>query len=623
MTKKQKKALRKIIAGGVVFAAALLVAHFTEAPWYVNLALGIIAMCIVGLDIFWKAVKNLGKGQMLDENFLMTLAAVGAFFIGDYTEGVAVMLFYQIGELFQSCAVAKSRRSIAELMDIRPDSANVLRDGEFVCVDPYEVKVEDVILVKPGEKIPLDGIVIEGKSSMDTSPLTGESLPRNIKEGEEALSGCVNLSGAIQVRVIKEFGESTVSKILDLVENASEKKSKSENFITKFARYYTPIVVGLAVVLAVIPPLILQEGIWEWVHRALIFLVISCPCALVISIPLSFFGGIGGASSKGVLIKGSNYLETLARAEIVVMDKTGTLTKGTFEVTHIFPKKCSREELLKLCVYGEYYSQHPIAQSLKKAYGTMTGIDANGIDAAGLKDVEEISGHGVRAILDGAEILVGNDKWMRQFQIAYVPVKQAGTVVYVAKNKEYMGSILISDELKADAVQAIADMKQCGIKRLVMLTGDQKEAGEQIAGNLGIDEVYTQLLPKDKVEQVERLLNEKSKDGMVVFVGDGINDAPVLSRADVGIAMGGLGSDAAIEAADVVIMHDEPSKIPQAILICRKTLSIVRQNIVFALGVKIVFLIMGAFGVANMWEAVFADVGVSVIAILNAMRALR
>lgn len=620
MTKKQKKALKKIIAGAVVFFIAMIVSHLTPAPWYVNLALGIVAMLIVGVDVFLKAVKNLGKGQMLDENFLMTLAAVGAFFIGDYTEGVAVMLFYQIGELFQSCAVAKSRRSIADLMDIRPDSANVWREGEFVCVDPYEVKVEDVILVKPGEKIPLDGIVIDGKSSMDTSPLTGESLPRNIKEGEEALSGCVNLSGAIQVRVTKEFGESTVSKILDLVENASEKKSKSENFITKFARYYTPIVVGLAVALAIIPPLVMQDNIWEWVHRALIFLVISCPCALVISIPLSFFGGIGGASSKGVLIKGSNYLETLAKAEIVVMDKTGTLTKGTFEVTDIFPEACDRNELLEICAYGEYYSQHPISQSLKRAYST---INKNIIDTTRLKDVEEISGHGVKAVLDGEEILVGNDKLMEQFHIAYEPVSKIGTVVYVAKGNKYMGSILISDELKEDAAGAIADMKQCGVRRLVMLTGDRKEAGEQIAGKLGIDEVYTQLLPKDKVEQVERLLNEKSKDRALVFVGDGINDAPVLSRADVGIAMGGLGSDAAIEAADVVIMHDEPSKIPQAILVCRKTLHIVRQNIVFALGVKIIFLIMGALGVANMWEAVFADVGVSVIAILNAMRALR
>lgn len=613
MTKKQKKALYRIIAG----AAFFLLAKLLPLEGILSLFPYLLAFIVVGGDVVLKAFKNILRGQVFDENFLMSIATIGAFFVGDYAEGVAVMLFYQVGELFQSYAVSKSRRSIAALMDIRPDYANIERDGQLIQVDPDEIKVGDVIVIKAGEKVPLDGRVIEGESSLDTSALTGESVPREICEGVEVLSGCVNLNGLLRVQVTKPFGESTVSKILDLVENASSKKSKSENFITKFARYYTPAVVISALILAVIPPLVLPGASFaDWIHRALIFLVISCPCALVISIPLSFFGGIGGASKAGILIKGSNYLEALAQAEVVVFDKTGTLTKGSFSVTQVYAQDRSREELLELGAYAESFSDHPISLSLKKAYGKP-------MDHARVSNVEEISGHGVRAVVDGKEVSAGNEKLMKQIGIDFVKPQDPGTVVHIAVDKKYAGYILIADEIKPDARKAIKNLKQRGIRKTVMLTGDNKVIGEAVAKDLSLDHVYTELLPGDKVDKIEELFQDISPKGKLVFVGDGINDAPVLSRADIGIAMGGLGSDAAIEAADVVIMTDEPSKISTGIAISKKTLKIVKQNIVFALGIKLLFLIMGAFGLANMWEAVFADVGVSVIAILNATRALQ
>lgn len=622
MTRKLKKRLKRIIIGAAFFAAAVLIENFAPGlPWYVLLAVFLTAYVIVGGDVVKRAVGNIGKGQVFDENFLMTIATVGAFFVGEYPEAVAVMLFYQVGELFQSYAVNRSRKNITELMDIRPDFANVRRDGVEEQVDPDEVAVGETIVVKPGERIPLDGVITKGNSSLDTMALTGESVPREVLCGEEVISGCINLTGALEVQVSKPFGESTVSKILDLVENASSKKAEAENFITKFARYYTPIVVLCAAVLAVIPPLFL--GGWStWIYRGLTFLVVSCPCAVVISVPLSFFGGLGGASKAGVLIKGSNYLEALAEAEIVVMDKTGTLTKGTFKVTEVKPASengvevISGEKLLELTAYAESYSNHPISLSIQKAYGKE-------LDKNRLESTEELAGHGVHAVIDGFDIYAGNEKLMRQQKISFTNAAQIGTIVHVAKNDQYLGYILIADEIKEDAAECIRGLKAEGVNRVIMLTGDRKETADYVASQIGLKEVHSELLPGDKVDEVEKIIASKSSKGRLVFVGDGINDAPVLARADIGIAMGGLGSDAAIEAADVVIMTDEPSKIAAAMRISRKTLGIVKQNIVFALGVKILVLILAAFGIANMWLAVFADVGVAVIAILNAMRAMQ
>ena len=622
MTRKLKKRLKRIIIGAAFFAAAVLIENFAPGlPWYVLLAVFLTAYVIVGGDVVKRAVGNIGKGQVFDENFLMTIATVGAFFVGEYPEAVAVMLFYQVGELFQSYAVNRSRKNITELMDIRPDFANVRRDGVEEQVDPDEVAVGETIVVKPGERIPLDGVITKGNSSLDTMALTGESVPREVLCGEEVISGCINLTGALEVQVSKPFGESTVSKILDLVENASSKKAEAENFITKFARYYTPIVVLCAAVLAVIPPLFL--GGWStWVYRGLTFLVVSCPCAVVISVPLSFFGGLGGASKAGVLIKGSNYLEALAEAEIVVMDKTGTLTKGTFKVTEVKPASengvevIPGEKLLELTAYAESYSNHPISLSIQKAYGKE-------LDKNRLESTEELAGHGVHAVIDGFDIYAGNEKLMRQQKISFTNAAQIGTIVHVAKNDQYLGYILIADEIKEDAAECIRGLKAEGVNRVIMLTGDRKETADYVASQIGLTEVHSELLPGDKVDEVEKIIASKSSKGRLVFVGDGINDAPVLARADIGIAMGGLGSDAAIEAADVVIMTDEPSKIAAAMRISRKTLGIVKQNIVFALGVKILVLILAAFGIANMWLAVFADVGVAVIAILNAMRAMQ
>lgn len=618
MSKKLKKRLVRILAGGAAFAAAVILPELLGLGLNVTLALFLLAYFIVGGDVLQRAVKNLCSGMIFDENFLMAIATIGAFLVGEYPEGVAVMLFYQIGEWFQSYAVNQSRKSIAGLMDIRPDYANIKKEnGELEEVDPDLVEIGAVIVVKPGERIPLDGTVIKGISSLDTMALTGEALPREAGAGDTVLSGCINVSGVLEIQVEKEFGESTVSKILDLVENASSKKAEAENFITKFAKYYTPAVVICAVLLAVLPPLILQDGSFsKWIYRALTFLVISCPCALVISIPLSFFGGIGGASKNGILIKGSNYLEALAQAEIAVFDKTGTLTKGTFQVTEIYAEGMEKEMLLELAAYAESFSNHPISLSLKNAYGKQ-------IDNSRIRHVEEISGHGVKAVIDEKKVCFGNRRMMETLQTAVMEPENIGTVVYAVIDGKYAGYIIISDEIKSDAKQAVADLKAAGMKQLVMLTGDRKEVGQAVAKELGMTKTYTELLPADKVKHMEELLQEKTEKGKLIFVGDGINDAPVLARADIGIAMGGLGSDAAIEAADIVIMTDEPSKISQAIRISKKTLSIVRQNIVFALGVKILVLLLAAFGWANMWAAVFADVGVSVIAIINAMRALK
>lgn len=612
MTKKQKKQLYRILAAAAIYILALLL-PLSELP---RLIIYLIGYGIIGYDILWKAARNIFHGQVFDENFLMTVATIGALCLGDYSEGVAVMLFYQVGELFQSYAVNKSRRSISELMDIRPDYANLIRDGKIEEVDPEEVMIGDSIVIKPGERIPLDGIVSEGFSSVDTSALTGESVPREVGSGNEVISGCINQTGRLTVQVTKEYGESTVAKILDLVENSSVKKSKSENFITKFARYYTPSVVIAALVLAVLPPLITGQPFNMWISRALTFLVISCPCALVISIPLSFFGGIGGASKCGVLVKGSNYLEALAAAETVVFDKTGTLTKGSFAVSQISSKTMSKESLLELAAYAEDSSSHPISVSIKKAYGKP-------INSALISSVEEIPGHGIKAIIDGKEVLAGNEKLMKRESISFDTPGAAGTLVHLSVDRIYAGYISIEDEVKPDSARAIQDLKASGIRQTVMLTGDSDAVGQKVGKALHLDKVYTQLLPADKVERIEELMKKKSEKGKVVFVGDGINDAPVLARADIGIAMGGLGSDAAIEAADIVIMTDEPSKIATVIKISKKTLKIVHQNIVFALGVKALVLILGAFGMASMWAAVFADVGVSVIAILNAIRVLR
>lgn len=607
------KRLWRIIIGAAVLATAVLLSLNNE---WLQIALFIISYIIVGGDVVKRAVKNIFKGQVFDENFLMSIATIGAFFIGEYPEGVAVMLFYQVGELFQSYAVGKSRKSIASLMDIRPDYANVKKGDELVKVDPDEVQIGDIIVIKAGEKIPLDGKVIEGSSMIDTSALTGESVPREVEVGSDILSGCININGVITAEVTKEFGESTVSKILDLVENASSKKSNSEQFITKFARYYTPVVVIIAVFLAIIPPLVIDGATFsDWIYRALAFLVVSCPCALVISIPLSFFGGIGGASKKGVLVKGSNYLEALAETEIVVFDKTGTLTKGVFNVQEIHPEGVSKEELLELTAHAESYSNHPISLSLKRAY-------SKEIDNKRILDVEEISGHGVIATVDGKKVMAGNIKLMKMMDIPYFKGELIGTIVHVAVNNKYIGYIVIADEVKEDSAQAIKELKAANIKQTVMLTGDNKSIGSKVAKELGLDKVYAELLPADKVEKLEELFSQKSKKGKLAFVGDGINDAPVLARADIGIAMGGLGSDAAIEAADVVIMTDEPSKIATTMKISKKTLKIAHQNIVFAIGIKIIVLILSAFGITTMWVAIFADVGVTIIAVLNAFRAL-
>ena len=607
------KRLWRIIIGAAVLATAVLLSLNNE---WLQIALFIISYIIVGGDVVKRAVKNIFKGQVFDENFLMSIATIGAFFIGEYPEGVAVMLFYQVGELFQSYAVGKSRKSIASLMDIRPDYANVKKGDELVKVDPDEVQIGDIIVIKAGEKIPLDGKVIEGSSMIDTSALTGESVPREVEVGSDILSGCININGVITAEVTKEFGESTVSKILDLVENASSKKSNSEQFITKFARYYTPVVVIIAVFLAIIPPLVIDGATFsDWIYRALAFLVVSCPCALVISIPLSFFGGIGGASKKGVLVKGSNYLEALAETEIVVFDKTGTLTKGVFNVQEIHPEGVSKEDLLELTAHAESYSTHPISLSLKRAY-------SKEIDNGRISDVEEISGHGVIATVDGKKVMAGNIKLMKMMDIPYFKGELIGTIVHVAVNNKYIGYIVIADEVKEDSAQAIKELKAAKIKQTVMLTGDNKSIGSKVAKELGLDKVYAELLPADKVEKLEELFSQKSKKGKLAFVGDGINDAPVLARADIGIAMGGLGSDAAIEAADVVIMTDEPSKIATTMKISKKTLKIAHQNIVFAIGIKIIVLILSAFGITTMWAAIFADVGVTIIAVLNAFRAL-
>lgn len=607
------KRLWRIIIGAAVLATAILLSLNNE---WLQIALFIISYIIVGGDVVKRAVKNIFKGQVFDENFLMSIATIGAFFIGEYPEGVAVMLFYQVGELFQSYAVGKSRKSIASLMDIRPDYANVKKGDELVKVDPDEVQIGDIIVIKAGEKIPLDGKVIEGSSMIDTSALTGESVTREVEVGSDILSGCININGVITAEVTKEFGESTVSKILDLVENASSKKSNSEQFITKFARYYTPVVVIIAVFLAIIPSLVIDGATFsDWIYRALAFLVVSCPCALVISIPLSFFGGIGGASKKGVLVKGSNYLEALAETEIVVFDKTGTLTKGVFNVQEIHPEGVSKEELLELTAHAESYSNHPISLSMKRAY-------SKEIDNGRISDVEEISGQGVIATVDGKKVMAGNIKLMKMMDIPYFKGELIGTIVHVAVNNKYIGYIVIADEVKEDSAQAIKELKAANIKQTVMLTGDNKSIGSKVAKELGLDKVYAELLPADKVEKLEELFSQKSKKGKLAFVGDGINDAPVLARADIGIAMGGLGSDAAIEAADVVIMTDEPSKIATTMKISKKTLKIAHQNIVFAIGIKIIVLILSAFGITTMWAAIFADVGVTIIAVLNAFRAL-
>lgn len=606
----------RIAASAVLLVAAALIPY--EGPW--RFVLFLPAYFVIGWDVLWKAARNIAHGQVFDENFLMALATVGAFCTGffgegEYPEAVFVMLFYQVGELFQGYAVGKSRKSIASLMDIRPDYANVERDGQLTQVDPEEVAVGDTITVKAGERVPLDGVVLEGQSMVNTSALTGESVPRQVQPGDDVISGCVNQSGLLRVRVTKPFGESTVQKILDLVENSSSKKAKAENFITKFARYYTPIVVFCALALALVPPLFVGDWV-GWVQKALIFLVVSCPCALVISVPLSFFGGIGGASRQGILVKGGNYLEVLANTEIVVFDKTGTLTKGVFNVTAIHPEEYSESGLLEMAALAESYSDHPISRSLKEAWGQE-------LDASRVGEVEELSGRGVRAQVDGKTVCAGNDKLMEDIGVKWHPCHHVGTTVHVAVEGKYIGHIVISDEVKPDAKEAIAALKAQGVKKTVMLTGDAKAVGESVAKDLGLDEAYTQLLPGDKVDRVEALLSEKSPKGKLAFVGDGINDAPVLSRADIGIAMGALGSDAAIEAADIVLMDDKPSKIAKAMEISQRTLRIVRQNIVFALAVKLLVLALTPFGIANMWEAVFADVGVMVIAILNASRALQ
>ena len=626
MTKKQKKVLIRIIIAAVLIAALKLLFHFVTVNKYIELVAFLVPYFVIGYDILKKAIHGIFNGEVFDENFLMAIATVGAIALGEYVEGTAVMLFYQIGELFQSYAVGKSRKNITSLMDIRPDYANIEEDGKIEQVDPDDVEIGTIIIVKPGEKIPIDGVIVEGSSTLNTSALTGESVPRGAKEGDEVISGCVNLTGLLKIKTNKEFGDSTVSKILDLVENSSMKKSRSENFITRFAKIYTPAVCIGALVLAVLPPLVNlimgNPAEWsKWLIRALTTLVISCPCALVISIPLSFFGGIGGASSRGILIKGSNYLEILSKTKYIVCDKTGTLTKGVFEVTDVkTANSYKKDELLKLAAYAESYSTHPISKSIRNAYG-------NDIDTGIVSDIEEISGHGISADVEGRKVLAGNIKLMKQFNIdvssTAAEVDSAiGTLVYVAVDGTYAGCIIISDVVKPTSAQAVMSLKKAGVSKVVMLTGDSKKVADAVGGELGIDVVKSELLPADKVEEVEKLLGSKDKNEVLAFVGDGINDAPVLSRADIGIAMGALGSDAAIEAADIVLMDDDPAKIATAMNISRKTLRIVHQNIVFALAVKFVCLFLGAIGIANMWIAIFADVGVMVIAVLNATRCL-
>ena len=613
-----KSTIARLALGAAVYAAGIVLTYFFPyVNGYITLGVLVLAYIILGADVVMRALKNILKGRVFDENFLMTISTVGAFAIGQYPEAVAVMLFYQIGELFQDMAVRRSRKSISSLMDIRPDSANVKRNGALIAVSPQEVAVGEIIVVKPGEKIPLDGVVIDGESMLDTRALTGESVPRSIKKGDTALSGCINQSGAVTIEVTKEYGESTVSKIIDLVENAASRKAPTENFITKFARFYTPAVVILAALLAVVPPL-LFGGVWaEWINRSFVFLVISCPCALVISVPLTFFGGIGSASRKGVLVKGSNYLEALNSLETVVFDKTGTLTKGVFRVSDINTDNgFTGGQVLQLAAAAESMSNHPIARSIAEEYG-------GEIDESKITDYSEISGHGISAVYDGSRVLVGNDKLMKRFGINFKKCEKAGTVVYVACDGKYAGSILISDEIKSDSRKAISQLKAMGVRNTVMLTGDNEEIAKAVSGELGLDEYHSQLLPDQKVEILERLDKSKSKGGKLAFVGDGVNDAPVLARADIGIAMGGLGSDAAIEAADVVLMTDEPSKLVEAVKTAKATRRIVKQNIIFALAVKAAFLVLGAFGIAGMWEAVFGDVGVMLLAVLNAMRILK
>ena len=620
MSDKQKKMLTRIIISLVLFLGLMIAEHTGKLdllPGIVTLLIYVTVYALIGYDIVWKALRNISHGQIFDENFLMMVATLGAFGVKEYSEAVAVMLFYQVGELFQGYAVGKSRQSIAAMMDICPQYANIEEDGSLVQVDPDDVEIGTVIVVKPGERIPLDGVVVEGSSMVDTAALTGESVPRKAQTGDDIISGCVNGSGTLKVKVTKAFEDSTVSKILELVENATSKKAKVENFITRFAKYYTPVVTIAAVILAIVPPLILGGGFAQWIQRACIFLVISCPCALVISVPMGFFGGIGAASRIGVLVKGSNYLEAVAEMDTIVFDKTGTLTKGEFKVSDVKAAgDVTDAELLELAALGEGYSNHPIAESIRTAYGK--ALDMDRVNAS-----EEIAGHGIHAQIDGSDVYLGNAKLMKKQSIAYEENSNIGTVVYVAKNGKFVGSIVISDAIKDGARDAIRDMKAVGVKKCVMLTGDRKEVAEAVAKELGLDEVHAELLPGDKVSQVEQLLQEKNEKSRLAFVGDGINDAPVLTRADIGIAMGSMGSDAAIEAADIVLMDDDVRKIASIVKISRKTLRIVRQNVVFALSVKAIVLILGALGMASMWAAVFADVGVSVLAILNSMRTLQ
>ena len=614
---EDKKRTIRLAVGAVVYAIGMALTVFAKLPTLAELAFLIVAYVILGWDVVWQAVKNITRGQVFDEHFLMSVSTISAFAIGEYPEAVAVMLFYQVGEFFQSLAVKRSRKSISDLMDIRPDSATVKRNGVLQVVSPESVAVGEIIVVKPGEKIPLDGIVVDGESMLDTKALTGESVPRSIRKGDEALSGCINQSGLLTLKVTKSFGESTVSKITDLVENASARKAPTENFITTFARYYTPVVVGMAAVLAIIPPLVLGGGWSEWLRRGFVFLIVSCPCALVISIPLTFFGGIGAASKRGVLVKGSNYLEALNKVSVVVFDKTGTLTKGVFEVANIIPAAgYQKEQVLEYAAQAESYSNHPIAKSILATYGKP-------IDQKQFSDFEEISGHGISVMVQGKKVLAGNSKLMESEKIAYAACDAAGTKFYVAADGSYVGCILIADEVKPDSKCAIAELKKIGVEKTVMLTGDDERIGKSVADELGLDAYYAQLLPDQKVEKLEMLDKQKRQGSKLAFVGDGINDAPVLARADVGIAMGGLGSDAAIEAADVVLMTDEPSKLVEAIDVAKATKRIVMQNIVIALGIKSVFLVLGALGMAGMWEAVFGDVGVTIIAVLNAMRILK
>ena len=614
---EDKKRTIRLAVGAVVYAIGMALTVFAKLPTLAELAFLIVAYVILGWDVVWQAVKNITRGQVFDEHFLMSVSTIGAFAIGEYPEAVAVMLFYQVGEFFQSLAVKRSRKSISDLMDIRPDSATVKRNGVLQVVSPESVAVGEIIVVKPGEKIPLDGIVVDGESMLDTKALTGESVPRSIRKGDEALSGCINQSGLLTLKVTKSFGESTVSKITDLVENASARKAPTENFITTFARYYTPVVVGMAAVLAIIPPLVLGGGWSEWLRRGFVFLIVSCPCALVISIPLTFFGGIGAASKRGVLVKGSNYLEALNKVSVVVFDKTGTLTKGVFEVANIIPAAgYQKEQVLEYAAQAESYSNHPIAKSILATYGKP-------IDQKQFSGFEEISGHGISVMVQGKKVLAGNSKLMESEKIAYAACDAVGTKFYVAADGSYVGCILIADEVKPDSKCAIAELKKIGVEKTVMLTGDDERIGKSVADELGLDAYYAQLLPDQKVEKLEMLDKQKRQGSKLAFVGDGINDAPVLARADVGIAMGGLGSDAAIEAADVVLMTDEPSKLVEAIDVAKATKRIVMQNIVIALGIKSVFLVLGALGMAGMWEAVFGDVGVTIIAVLNAMRILK